>query len=439
MNKNPCPHISCLYLVTRCFFPCFLLFFLCCTSEVRAGDTKPLLTITTDSELTQELWFTTFSHDGHALLTGGSDLALRIFDLTTCRMSRMLLVDDFFTDAGSLSHDETLAASGGDFATAGVLDVKSGTMMHLFKMAHRWCDGIFFLPGMNRLLVSSGDDGGRGTEIFSLTRGKPLIKWPKGFEWKQKREDSLKKRLKGWPGGLMALSQGEAMAALRDDTNHIKVVELTTYRTLLTLCVNAGAAAFSPDGSLLALGGEEKKDGSGFIKIWNLKNGRPLLTLLDNNHVDDLFFLEGGTRLLTICRADYDRQESVNTVKIVDLTTKKTISTYLLEQADPRCFVLSPDRKILAGGSHEGRVKLWDSATGKLLLTIMVIPVPTGKPAGHSIASKEWIIYSPEGYYDASPGARNYIKWNVGSELLPLEKYEQQFHKPELLRKILGT
>ncbi len=56
-------------------------------------------------------------------------------------------------------------------------------------------------------------------------------------------------------------------------------------------------------------------------------------------------------------------------------------------------------------------------------------------PQGSQIT--DWIAYTPDGYYDGSPGAAKFIRWRVGDQLYPAAKFETQFHRPDLVRKAL--
>ena len=73
----------------------------------------------------------------------------------------------------------------------------------------------------------------------------------------------------------------------------------------------------------------------------------------------------------------------------------------------------------------------WDAASGRLLVTMIILPA--GK-AGQ--AATEWIAFTPEGYYSGSPGAALYIRWRVGDKLLPAESYAREFNRPERIRHI---
>jgi hypothetical protein len=58
---------------------------------------------------------------------------------------------------------------------------------------------------------------------------------------------------------------------------------------------------------------------------------------------------------------------------------------------------------------------------------------------------KRWILWTPSGYYDASPGAEELIGWHVnnGSEdaadFFPISKFRRDYYRPDVVAKILET
>lgn len=63
-----------------------------------------------------------------------------------------------------------------------------------------------------------------------------------------------------------------------------------------------------------------------------------------------------------------------------------------------------------------------------------MLPLPTESVQN---VAHDYLIVTPEGYYDGSPAAARYIKWRIGNELFPVEAYDRVFHRPSLVRKAL--
>jgi hypothetical protein len=58
-------------------------------------------------------------------------------------------------------------------------------------------------------------------------------------------------------------------------------------------------------------------------------------------------------------------------------------------------------------------------------------------------ADKRWVLWAPEGYYTASPGAEELIGWHVNrcpdqaADFYPAETFRSNFHRPDLIAKAL--
>jgi len=63
--------------------------------------------------------------------------------------------------------------------------------------------------------------------------------------------------------------------------------------------------------------------------------------------------------------------------------------------------------RVLASGGDDGMVKLWDTASGELLVTLWAIADLPADPATGD--DREWLAWTPDGYYAASPGAERLI------------------------------
>jgi WD40 repeat protein len=58
---------------------------------------------------------------------------------------------------------------------------------------------------------------------------------------------------------------------------------------------------------------------------------------------------------------------------------------------------------------------------------------------------KRWVLWTPSGYYDASPGAEELIGWHVNrgkdhaADFFPASRFRERFYRPDLIEKILST
>jgi len=58
---------------------------------------------------------------------------------------------------------------------------------------------------------------------------------------------------------------------------------------------------------------------------------------------------------------------------------------------------------------------------------------------------RRWILYTPSGYYDASPGAEDMLGWHINNgageaaSFFPVSRFKQQYYRPDIIDAILET
>lgn len=76
-----------------------------------------------------------------------------------------------------------------------------------------------------------------------------------------------------------------------------------------------------------------------------------------------------------------------------------------------------PNGPRFASASDDATVRLWDLECRKLLATLSA---EQGTP--------DWVIYTPEGLFDSSPGGEKQVSWRLGNELVSLEQEYDRSH-----------
>jgi WD40 repeat protein len=89
-----------------------------------------------------------------------------------------------------------------------------------------------------------------------------------------------------------------------------------------------------------------------------------------------------------------------------------------------------PDCRYVLIGSGDQTLTVFNPATGKVLLTVF--------PAG-----RDWVAWTPEGYYAGTPGGERLMGWQVenGPDRLasfyPVERFRKVFYRPDVIRLVL--
>jgi ankyrin repeat protein/WD40 repeat protein len=204
---------------------------------------------------------------------------------------------------------------------------------------------------------------------------------------------------------------------------------------------------------------------SNTIVIWDVTRGEELQKIKDAGPVFlDMAYSKDG-RMVAFCAGDLPKEIPV---RVFDTSTGKLI--YKLNEDPSGVFSLtfSPDSKLLASGSNLGaKVRLWDAVSGKLLRTLEghtgLVRQVAFSPDGRLLASGggnnqtkiwsvktgellitlqafndgNWIAYTPDGYYNCSAEAAQYITWRTGKKISNEATYKAQFFNPEILAKRL--
>lgn len=93
---------------------------------------------------------------------------------------------------------------------------------------------------------------------------------------------------------------------------------------------------------------------------------------------------------------------------------------------------LSPDGQLLASASDDQTIKLWNAATGECLATLFIA------------RDREWVCWTPTGYYAASAGGEKYIGWQINkgleseAEFYPVSVFRKRFHHPEVVKHTIA-
>ncbi len=137
-----------------------------------------------------------------------------------------------------------------------------------------------------------------------------------------------------------------------------RIWDVASGKVLVTIPYGAlyvHAAAFSPDGRLVALGGNDK---AGYVKIYNAQTG-DLVRALDG-HRDDVLsvaFSRDGRQLLT---ASYDKS-----ARLWDVATGREVRRFLGHNWWVWSAAFSPDESRIVTASQDGTAIVWSADTGR--------------------------------------------------------------------------
>lgn len=95
---------------------------------------------------------------------------------------------------------------------------------------------------------------------------------------------------------------------------------------------------------------------------------------------------------------------------------------------------VSGDEKFVIAGLGDGTVRWYDAENGRERLALYVTNNPD---------SPDWILWTPSGYYDASPGGEDIIGWHIDQDdeeealFFPVSRFRSNFYRPDIVKKAL--
>lgn len=116
-----------------------------------------------------------------------------------------------------------------------------------------------------------------------------------------------------------------------------------------------------------------------------------------------------------------------STMRLWDTDTGQEIKTFAGHLAAVLSVAFTPDGRRLISGSTDGTMRIWDIASGRELCRAIVF------------VNGDWAVMDPSGRFDASNGGKvEGLHWVVNNEPIVLSQLKERYYEPGLLAKILG-
>ena len=271
-----------------------------------------------------------YSPDGKRLASGGSDNAIRIWDLKTGETLQTLEGHTDLVYSVAFSPDGTQLASGGKDGTMRVWNAETGEPLRTVETGKSSVFSVDYSPDGTKLAGSGGD----GIHIWNAETEEPLqtIKISTG-------------RISYSPDGTK-LASSHANSAIRIwDAESGALL-----RTLKGHVYQATSVNYSPDGTLLASSGFDRT-----IRIWDAESGALLRTF--KGSLDPFISVEFSPDGKMLVSEEYAKK----TFRVWDVFSGAILQTYSGHKNSVECIVFSPDGASLASGSNDKTIQIWDA------------------------------------------------------------------------------
>jgi WD40 repeat protein len=249
---------------------------------------------------------------------------------------------------------------------------------------------------------------------------------------------AVRQTLAGHAGGAtsLAFSADGALLVCGEGHGATRLWEVRTGRLLRT-CKAAGSqaatvttdrlftsVALSPDGATLAACSATMGNTFGEpVRFWDARSGELKKEFADQPHSARPIALSPDGSILAA---------GGKTIKLWDVRTGKLLRELFGHLKKTQAITFSADGRLLVSGGSYGTTNAWEVATGRHLVTLF-----TFSESRKGTVADDWLVYSPDGFYDGSPGVERYLAWRVGEDLRTPDSLGAQLHRPDWLESVL--
>jgi serine/threonine protein kinase len=241
---------------------------------------------------------------------------------------------------------------------AALVVVVAGSLLivqHWPKKSEQTNNNIVELPATNPEPKEKKKEGPTGRQLVKLSREPlPLPAWEAAGE--VRRFDEFRGPIAVWNEGRYVLSLDRSQQPCLWELATGQVV-----RSFQGLTGVASCLALSPDGRWAAAAGSDFK-----IRVWDAESAQ-LIWTLDKHQVkvNALVFSPDSRRLVSAGGTTSDGATRDTGLRIWDLENGQQVHYLPGHNGQVVCLAVSPDGKLIASGSWDRTVRLWDATTGE--------------------------------------------------------------------------
>ena len=114
------------------------------------------------------------------------------------------------------------------------------------------------------------------------------------------------------------------------------------------------------------------------------------------------------------------------TIKLFSYPAMELLRTFKGHAGEITQLTFSPDVTRLLSQSSDQTTRLWDVASGRELARFI------------NFTDGEWIVITPQGYYNASANGDRNLNVRVGNNVYGIENYREAFFRPDLVKLALA-
>jgi WD40 repeat protein len=382
------------------------------------------------------------SEDGKRLASSGADLSVKLWDLDTYKLLNSFGSNSYAVNSIAISGDGKFAVTGSDDKQMRMWDLSNAKLSYSFAKNIEEVSGVAISPDQKNVVMNErymklfdAESGNLkktfvnerfyfGAPVTFTSNGKFILTCDRNCDillidmisGKEIRKfhghTDLLKSISLSPDGKYFLSSGydRTVRLWNMSINSNELFKLTDHTSDVT------AAVFSPDGNFAASGSD---DGTLIISDTDFEAGflRPSKKI-HTHMISALAYTPDGKKIIV---GSFDK-----TVSVVDAESGRTTDVFSGHQSTIRGLAVSKDGRYVFSSSWDGTTRIWNLETKKEVAMF----------AGFS--DGEWVIITPEGYFNASPNGAKYLTVQIGTNYYTMDNYLETFFRPDLVKLALS-
>ena len=395
-----------------------------------------------------------FSPDGRRLATASFDTTGRIWSAETGKLEAELKGHAEAVNCVAWSPDGQFIATGSDVCAIRLWS-PDGHYVRSIEGLENLVRSLTFAVDSRELLATWGAiTGEAGAGLLDVATGKRRIRFAR-------HSDSVATGALSPDGSLAATTGGD-----NGETYIWKTADGSVTQSLTAKGRAVWSTGWSSDGKAIAWGNTyrfQSHNDRGPIehtfRVADLElsaahgdafvRARPAQGAISLKRVDDTTLAIEPRRAQTAATIKLTREDdSVNSFTILsddrvavggvhrlylfDARTGQEVRQFLGQPGMVSAVAHSPVGRLLLSGSKDQTLRVWDPDRDEPLLSLFV-------------AGDDWVAWTPEGYYAASPGGEKLMGWHVDNgrdqmaSFYPAAQFRKALYRPDVIKLILTT
>lgn len=195
----------------------------------------------------------------------------------------------------------------------------------------------------------------------------------------------------------------------------IKQCEAATGKEIKTFSPNYPQACFAPDGKHAVLYGYTTS-----TALLDMSSGQ-VIDRFENKRMSNY----RGVLYSADSRYIVTRSHADGISEFWDITSGKFISSFKTSRREIISMAISPDNKYMLVTTLDGITRRLNPFSGKEIART------------YMFKAGEWVVITPEGYYDSSANGDKYLNVRIRDNVYGLDQFRATFYKPEVVEAAL--